>query len=497
MDDLNRRLYAYDNLEVLNDPLALPTDSVDLIYLDPPFNSNSTYNLPFKRLGRDVAAVAAFQDTWMWGEVEDAHLRELERGAETRVLADVVRVAQSIEGRRVKRSLAAYLVNMAVRLIPLKRVLKDSGSIYLHCDPTASHYLKLLMDAIFGQASFRNEIVWHYSGWNKKLKYHLERRHDAILFYAPSRAKQQFAYPARPWADREEYVSTRKQKVRVDDEGREYVLSDAGGGRRIRRYLDEAMAYGVPLDDVWDIPKLNNSDVERLGYPTQKPRELLERIIASSSQPGDIVLDPFCGCGTTMHAAENLGRRWVGIDISRFSTGLVRERLLDNIPTLSAADFEMLGVPRYLNEARDLAANDKFEFEKWVCGEIGAHGMYHNPGDKGADAGVDGVLEFYPFRMGQEPEKELAIVQVKGGNVTPDAVRALYATVKRFEATAGILVCFADQMTTVENNRNLDMFSDDAADYPVIQGYSIEDLLEHKPLNLPTYRLRDDARLVR
>ena len=497
MADLNRRLYAYDNLEVLNDPLALPSDSVDLIYLDPPFNSNSTYNLPFKQLGKDVAAVAAFKDTWAWGAAEDQHLESLSGGPGTRVLADIVRVAQQGESRRVKRSLAAYLVNMAVRLIPLQRILKDTGSIYLHCDPTASHYLKLLMDAIFGRAGFRNEIVWHYSGWNKRLGHHLERRHDAILFYASSKKRQPFNYPTRPWVDREEYVSTRKQKVRIDDDGREYVLSDAGGGRRGKRYLDEAMAYGVPLDDVWGIPKLNNSDAERLGYPTQKPLALLERIIESSSQPDDLVLDPFCGCGTTLHAAENLGRRWIGIDISRFSAGLVRERLINNVPTLTPDDIEILGVPTTIEEARALAANDKFEFEKWVCGEIGAHGMYHNPGDRGADAGVDGVIEFYPFRMGQAPQKELAIVQVKGGNVTPDSVRALYATVDQFNATAGIFVCFADQMATVENNRSRRIFSDDAGDYPVIQGYSIEDLLERKPLSLPIHRLRDDARLIR
>ena len=346
MDETNRHLYAYDNLAVLTDEVAFPSDSVDLIYLDPPFNSNSTYNLPFKQLGRDVSAVAAFKDTWTWGAEEEQHLETLSEGPGTSVLADVIKVAQRVERRRVKRSLAAYLVNMAVRLIPLKRVLKDSGSIYLHCDPTASHYLKLLMDAIFTKAAFRNEIVWHYSGWNKKLERYIERRHDVILFYAASRQRQRFNYPTRPWEDREEYISTRKQKVRIDDDGREYVLSDAGGGQRVKRYLDDAMAYGVPLDDVWDIPKLNNSDAERLGYPTQKPLALLERIIESSSQRGDLVLDPFCGCGTTLHAAEILGRRWVGIDISRFSTGLVRERLLDNVPTLNPTDFEMIGVPR-------------------------------------------------------------------------------------------------------------------------------------------------------
>ena len=459
MADLNRRLYAYDNLEVLNDPLALPSDSVDLIYLDPPFNSNSTYNLPFKQLGKDVAAVAAFKDTWTWGATEDKHLESLADGPGTRVLADIVRVAQQVDGPRRKRRLAAYLVNMAVRLIPMQRVLKPEGSVYLHCDPTASHYLKLLMDAIFQQPHFVNEIVWTY-GLGGSSKRSFSRKHDVLLFYANS-PNYFFDKPSVP---------ATSNRLKGQEKG---------------------------MLDVWgDIPSLNNMAKERLGYPTQKPLELLERIIQASSRPGDLVLDPFCGCGTTVHAAESLGRQWIGIDISRFSAGLVRERLINNVPTLAPDDIEILGVPTTIEEARALAANDKFEFEKWVCGEIGAHGMYHNPGDKGADAGVDGVIEFYPFRMGQAPQKELAIVQVKGGNVTPDSVRALYATVDQFNATAGIFVCFADQMATVENNRSSRMFSDDAGDYPVIQGYSIEDLLERKPLNLPIHRLRDDARLI-
>jgi len=468
--DLNRQLYAYDNLNVLNDELALPADSVDLIYLDPPFNSNSTYNLPFKKLGKDVAAVAAFQDTWTWSETEEAHLARLDERLDTRVLADIVRVAQRIEGlHRRSNNLAAYLVNMSVRLIPMRRVLKSEGSIYLHCDPTASHYLKLLMDAIFGRRQFQNEFIWWYGGGGASQK-RWGRKHDVILFYTNGRT----------W-------TFNVDEVRVPHEWRDGQRRADGSERDPRGKLP---------DDVFRHHSLMPWSNERLGYPTQKPLALLERIITASSNPDDLVLDPFCGCGTTAHAAEKLGRRWIGIDISRFSAGLVRERLLGNIPTLSERDIQVLGVPRSIFEARGLAANDKFEFEKWVCGEIGAHGMYHNPGERGADGGVDGVLNFFPFRMGQAPKAEYAIIQVKGGNVTPDAVRALYATVRRFEASAGVLVCFADQMQTVENNRNPDIFSDDAGDYPVIQGYSIEDLLEHKPLNLPLHRLRDDARLI-
>ena len=223
--------------------------------------------------------------------------------------------------------MGAFLCFMAVRLIEMHRVLKSTGSIYLHCDPTASHYLKELMDAIFGRKNFRNEVVWHYSGWNKRLKDYIERRHDIIFFYAKS-PKTRFNYPTRPWKNKQEYVKVRKQKIRVDEQGREYVLSDAGGGKRVNRYLSDAMQYGVPLDSVWSIPKLNNSDkMERTGYPTQKPLALYERIIEASSNEGDMVLDPFCGCATTPVAAERLGRQWVGMDIWEKAHDVVIDRL--------------------------------------------------------------------------------------------------------------------------------------------------------------------------
>ena len=205
------------------------------------------------------------------------------------------------------------------------------------------------------------------------------------------------------------------------------------------------------------------------------------------------MLDPFCGCGTAVHAAEKLGRRWVGVDISTFAVGLMRGRILRNFPSLTTDDVLVRGVPVNVAEAQALANRDKFEFEKWVCGAIGAEGMFHDPGSKGADGGVDGVLKFYPFRMGRRPKAEFAIVQVKGGNVTADAVRALKTTVDRFGETAGVIVCFNRFIRTVENQRIKAVFKDDAGSYPVIQGLSIEDLLADKRPDLPLYGYRPEG----
>ncbi len=323
----NRTLYHGDNLPVLR---GMNSGSVDLIATDPPFNKGKD----FHATPDSLAAGAKFQDRWSWAD-------DVEGEWVDQVTDDWPHVMNVINGSKQSygEDMGAFLCFMAVRLLEMRRVLKDTGSLYLHCDPTASHYLKELLDAIFGRRHFRNEIVWHYSGWNKRMARHLERRHDVILFYAKG-TTQVFHTPTRPWKSRDEYVAKRKQKVRTDEAGREYVLSDAGGGTRVRRYLDDAMAYGVPLDDVWPIPKLNNSDKERQGYPTQKPLALYERIIQASSNKGDLVLDPFAGCATTPIAAERLGREWVGIDLWDGALGIVRRRMEDNrqlladIPTI-------------------------------------------------------------------------------------------------------------------------------------------------------------------
>jgi site-specific DNA-methyltransferase (adenine-specific) len=224
----------------------------------------------------------------------------------------------------------AYLTYMAQRIIEMHRILKDTGSIYLHCDPTASHYLKTILDEVFGKQGFRNEVVWHYSGWNKKLKNSFERRHDVIFFYAKKDNSTRFNSFSIPWTNEDEYIKKRKQKVLIDTSGKKYVMSDAGGGKRIKRYVEEAMSYGSPIDDVWNVDKLNNSAKEATGYPTQKPLALLRRIIKASSKEGDLVFDPFCGCATTCVAAQQLGRKWIGIDIEKQAVNVLIDRLTDD-----------------------------------------------------------------------------------------------------------------------------------------------------------------------
>ena len=477
---MNRILYAEDCLNVLKDEVALPTGSVDLIYLDPPFNSKSDYNLPFKGNYKNLRPVEAFKDTWTWSEKEEEHLEWLDSGSATKTLANIIRLSQEIAqksgGGRSTVSTPAYLINMAVRLVPMRRVLKNTGSLYLHCDPTANYYLRLILDAIFGANNFRNEVIWHYYNGTSNIKRAYVRKHDVILFY--SRDHRYLNYN--------------------EDYAREPYVPDSNFVKNPKAYKDKYKPNpkGKRMHDVWRIPTINNMANERLGYPTQKPLPLLKRIIQASSNQGDLILDPFCGCGTTIHAAENLNRKWIGIDISTFSVGLMKERILNNFPNIKSRDIETHGTPCDLISARNLAKKDPFEFEKWVCGAIGAQGMYHNPGDRGSDGGVDGVINFALFKgFGEKAEHHQAIVQVKGGKVTADNVRALTHSVDEFNATAGIFVCFNKYMNTVENNRKKATYSDMTGTYPVIQGFSVERLLNDEKPYLPPLVQRQDARI--
>ena len=281
--------------------------SVDLIYLDPPFNSNQNFAAP---IGSEAAG-AAFKDTWTLDDVDLAWHGEI--AEREPALYGIIDAAGLAHGKPMK----AYLIMMAVRLLEMRRLLKPTGSIYLHCDPTASHYLKMTMDSIFGAARFRNEIVWCYPPTGRPPKLGLPRKHDIILFYGKSADAGTWNQPYTEMTE-----ATLKTYSSVDEQGRRY--SKAHGKRT---YLDEVKGRAVPSwwGDIGAGSHLPH--VERVGYPTQKPIKLLERIIGASSDPGDVVLDPFCGCATACVAAENLGRQWVGIDISSRAAELVRSRL--------------------------------------------------------------------------------------------------------------------------------------------------------------------------
>lgn len=491
MDNGIRRLYRGDCLDILQD--YIEPESVDLIYLDPPFNSKSIYNLPFKGEDRIHTAVAAFVDTWTWTSENDVRLAEYRRGGEPfQSLATIVDFAQEVEalygkGQRRESSLAAYLLNMSDRLLAMKPALRETGSIYLHCDPTAGHYLKLVMDSIFDKENFRNEIVWGYPPNGRAPKYGFHKKHD-LLFYYSKGDKPNFTHQYT-----EMTAESASKYTKIDEYGRRYKTF-----RGRRAYMDEMP--GRPVPSVWnDISPVGNShnSTEFLGYPTQKPLALLERVIKASSNRGDVILDPFCGCGTAVHAAEDLGRQWIGVDISRFSVELIHERVVSNFvhKLRNKQAITVIGLPETVQEARELSQQDPFEFEKWACARIGSNGLGKRPGARGADGGIDGIIELDTV-VDQKVFKETAIVQVKGGHVTPDSVRALSEVVRRTGSVAGIMLCFSDQLSTVENQRSRDVWSDASGTYPVIQGFSIEELLGgNRPLLPPQYGRRRGARI--
>lgn len=480
---LQRKLFLGDNLKVLRDKDSVPDESVDLVYLDPPFNSAADYNVLFRDQGdkQDSAQIMAFTDTWKWGPDDEQLLLELTQrhGEVARFLSDTVT-------RLGRNDLSAYLVMMAARLVELRRVLKPTGSLYLHCDPTASHYLKTILDVIFGPENFRNEIIWRRSTGKSLQSRRLPTNHDVILAYSASESAtwngdEMFI----PYDQDELPEKTRQKYSHVDPDGRRYRLDNllnpnkdrpnldyeflgvrrvwrwtkdrmqaayeaglvvqTGPGRvpQLKRYLDGQR--GLPLDDVWiDIPPLNSQAQERLGYPTQKPLALLERIIKASSNPGDVVLDPFCGCGTTVCAAEKLGRHWIGIDITHLSVALIKARLRRDFG-LEAGDYTEEGTPTTAEGAQYLFERDPYQFQFWILGEIGAQpfgaSAGNKKGKKGADGGIDGQM-FFLRPDGGKVEK--VIVSVKGGkNLTAGMVRDLAGVLSKEGAAIGVFVCLA------------------------------------------------------
>jgi len=457
------QLYYGDNLRVLRE--HIPDESVDLVYLDPPFNSNASYNVLFKeKTGTESSAqIKAFDDTWHWNAESEKTYSELATGVHQK-LADLIVALRSFLGTN---DMMAYLVMMAARLLELRRVLKPTGSLYLHCDPTASHYLKIVLDAVFGKENFRNEIVW------KRTTAHSDSRrwghvHDILLFFSkttqyrwnnqyspyPDEYVTRFRYKdpdGRLWTDGDvtakglsgggytyEYKGiTSLWRVpletmkRLDSEGRLHFTKK--GGIRFKRYLDELP--GIPIQDViTDIYPINSQAKERLGYPTQKPEALLERIIKASSNEGDVVLDPFCGCGTAIAVAERLGRRWIGIDITHLAITLMKARLEDAFGE-TCSPYIVRGEPTVLEGAKALKEHDPYQFQFWALGLVKAHPLEGKK--KGADRGIDGVLYFMDDESGT-PKK--IIIQVKGGHINASHIRDLRGTIERENAAIGAFI---------------------------------------------------------
>jgi site-specific DNA-methyltransferase (adenine-specific) len=530
-------LYYGDNLYILR--RYIPDESVDLVYLDPPFNSDRNYNVIFKsESGRKSdAQLLAFEDTWHWGpsaEATYAYLTETARH-QGRVPDTVSTIVAALRAGIGENQMMAYLVEMAVRLVELRRVLKTTGSLYLHCDPTASHYLKVILDAIFGPERFLSEIVWKRTGAHSSAK-RPGPVHDVILYYSksddhiwnrtyaghdPEYVRSHYTQvdsDGRRWMpDNLTAVGTRQgssgqvwrgfdvaakgnhwkftlEHLEELDAGAKIYWPEKGGWPRYKRYLDEVP--GVQLQDLWiDIPPVNAMARDRLGWATQKPVALLERIISASSNPDDVVLDPFCGCGTALVAAQKLGRKWIGIDVTYLSIAVMRARLKD---TFALADVEVIGQPTEVEGARQLAQSPegRYQFQWWALGLIDAQPV-GGVERKGADRGIDGRITF----TGQDKKLESVLVSVKSGHVNSGQVRDLKGTLDREKAAMGIFV------TLEEPTREMRLEATTAGiyrvwerDYPKIQIVSIRELLEEgrkpdlPPLVLPAYQRAERAR---
>ncbi len=564
--DWRNKLYFGDNLDILRQ--YVETESVDLVYLDPPFNSKADYNVLFKTTAGEAnaAQATAFKDTWEWDEAAAKAYHELmmlpEIPGNLKNLMQALKVFLTGDTGKKGNSMMAYVTMMALRLVELNRVLKPTGSLFLHCDPTASHYIKLILDAVFGFESFKNEISWERTNAHNAKSRHFGRVRDVILFYVKNpkvnyKWNQLFT----------EYGESQLKEYRTDEQGRLYTTHDLTftGGSEARKFewrgvtppanrawgyslekLEELLADGLILlredgkprmrglkvfledrpgkkiTDQWDdLGRIGNTSGERLGYPTQKPEALLERIIEACSNEGDLVLDPFCGCGTTIAVAEKLKRKWIGIDVTYLAIDLMERRLLDmftphvGVQTLAnitvqkrrhalktyfakgedelgiglrtgLAPFEVHGVPQSADEARFLFENDPYQFEWWAVAMLGAQGKEFK---RGADKGIDGIINF----QDKPGDYKKAVVSVKGGKLSSPMIRDLKGVMQREGAVIGILVT-NDQPTGPMKTEAADAGRWNSELHPdrsfaCIQVLTAEDILNGKDADIPRWGL--------
>ncbi|MCH7698027.1 MAG: site-specific DNA-methyltransferase [Chloroflexi bacterium] len=545
-------LYYGDNLQLLRD--HIPEESVDLIYLDPPFNSNRSYNVLFKEASGagSEAQIEVFEDTWHWGPAAAAAYDDVISGPSQGVAGMLKAIVEGLGHNDV----SAYLAMMAPRLLQLQRALRPQGCIYLHCDPTAGPYLRVLMDSIFGPTNFRNEIVWRRTGSHNQLN-RFGPIHDTLLFFTKS-ADHKFNKVYRPYTKGhvETYFKKEDKRgkywtnaltgagTRGGDSGKpwrgwdptnkgrhwaipgriaeELGISDlplldkleamyqagfvqlpAEGSEALPTYTQYlADSPGLPGQDIWayqphsqgllqdsdegideDIRWLTPTDSERLGYQTQKPLGLLERIISASSNPGDVVLDPFCGCGTAVHAAHKLGRKWIGMDITYLAIGLVKKRMQDAFPNLA---IEEDGVPVDLTGAQALADHDKYQFQWWALLRLGAVPIAGKK--KGADKGIDGVIPILTGGTAAKPTYDRVVVSVKGGaNVGVSMLRDLNGTLTDKDPI-GIFLTLAEPTKPMKEFAAGAGFYDSklwAKKFPRIQIITVQDMFDGKTPDIP------------
>ncbi len=506
------KIYLGDCLDVLRNELEFKPESVDLIYIDPPFNSKRNYNVFFDDKEIQTQRMA-FEDTWSLHTVADS-LLELDNIHHDKLL-NLLNAYRDIAPQ-----VFPYLVMMTLRVIELHKILKPTGSFYLHCDPTASHYLKTICDAVFGAKYFRNEVMWQRTNAHNLKSRYFSKLHDVILFYSKTEKytwNHQYS----------EYSEAQLSRFKEDEEGRLYkaenlTISTATSSRnfewrgsippknrgwgaskeRLEEWLSEGRILlkkdgsprldgfkvyfdelkGKPLDDIWnDINRVGNTSKERLSYPTQKPKALLERVIQASSNEGDIVLDAFCGCGTSIDAAESLNRQWIGIDIAPFAVSLIKRRLKDTYGK-DLSKFEVRGTPTDEASAIKLWEQSPFAFEDWWLTELEVFATTY--GKKGADKGIDGVGVY----VIPKSDKTIKVgFQVKGGKVQSKDIDALFGAITKHGYAMGVLLTrhkpTKPMLTSTMQLGNFE--ADYGYKYPKLQIMTLEEFFNGKQLNLP------------
>jgi DNA modification methylase len=483
--DCNQLFYG-DNLEVLRKHVK--DESVDLCYIDPPFNSKRNYNQIYNNIGKeDTAQAQAFVDTWTWNMIANEGYEEIITNKNGIFTAQSISLLSGLSQVLGQGSLLAYLVSITQRIAEIYRILKPTGSFYLHCDPTASHYLKLVLDAIFCPqgGDFKNEIVWCYSTGGRAKEFY-PRKHDVVFWYTKSK-DYLFQYDEIAL---ERDTSTMHEPILYDEKGRAYQRN-IKNGKEYKYYLDK----GVLPNDWWtDIQALNPAAKERLGYPTQKPEALLERIIAASSNEGDVILDAYCGCGTTIAVAEKLKRKWIGIDITYQSISLIMKRLEESFgkSILEKENFTLAGIPQDFESAVALANKQddrvRKEFEKWFVLTYSNNRAIIND-KKGGDGGIDGVAFMVDYDEQNKQELKKILFSVKSSKkLSPSVIRDLAGTMEREKAAIGYLLTLYPMPNLVKEAAKYGTYQNKlfGHNYSKIEVINVQEILEGKIMYLPT-----------